>query len=276
MAPLDPFDYKEPACPLSGGRDFYDFDPERQTGVLPMRDIIARLDILLNQERYQEANRLLHYWQAEAQNIRDREGELGVLSEIIGLSRRIGDQDGGLAAIERAFTLIDALRLETRAAGTVWLNGATTLKAFGKAEEALAYYEKARENFKQTLSPEDALWGGFYNNYALALADVGRLGEALVYYHRAMEIMEKQPNGGLEIAITLMNMAELYERAGEEEAQIETVLTAAQQLLDNPSYPRNGYYAFVCRKCAPTFGHFGWFRMKNDLNERADRIYERT
>ena len=38
---------------------------------------------------------------------------------------------------------------------------------------------------------------------------------------------------------------------------------------------RNGYYAFTCRKCAPSFGYFGYFVYEKELNERADIIYER-
>ena len=36
---------------------------------------------------------------------------------------------------------------------------------------------------------------------------------------------------------------------------------------------RDGYYAFNCRKCADTFGHFGYFRMKRELSEAAETIY---
>ena len=40
--------------------------------------------------------------------------------------------------------------------------------------------------------------------------------------------------------------------------------------------PRDGYYAFVCEKCAPTFDYYGYFLIADDLNERAKAIYERA
>ena len=59
------------------------------------------------------------------------------------------------------------------------------------------------------------------------------------------------------------------------EAKINQYLDKAADLLDTPSLPRNGYYAFVCEKCAPTFDYYGFFLYANDLKERAREIYER-
>ena len=53
-------------------------------------------------------------------------------------------------------------------------------------------------------------------------------------------------------------------------------LEAAERLLDDPALPRDGYYAFVCEKCAPTFDYYGYFLVADDLNERARAIYERA
>lgn len=273
---LDAFDYLEPRCPLTGGKEFYGGNPEQQCGSIPVEAVIEKLDGYLNREQYEPANRLLYYWLEEARALKDRRGELSILSEIMGLSRRRNDRQGGLQAVKRGFALLEELKLQSKAAGTIWLNGATTLKAFGNAEESVAYYEKAYENLNQYLPKEDPLWGGFFNNYALALADLDRFKEAEHLYFQAIAVMEKQENGGLEIAVTLLNLAETYERAGEPESKIEKALEQAQEYLDDTHLVRNGYYAFVCRKCAPTFGHFGWFLLQRELNERADRIYAGT
>ena len=50
----------------------------------------------------------------------------------------------------------------------------------------------------------------------------------------------------------------------------------ALSLLDTPGIPRDGYYAFVCEKCAPAFEYYGYFLAAEDLKERAKRIYERA
>ncbi len=240
---------------------------------IPIRKVIEKLDAYLNKEDYVSAERLLNYWVAEARSIGDRHGELGVLNEIMGFSRRINDEEGGLSAIRRGFLLIDELGVDSRTAGTVFLNGATTLKAFGRAEEAVGYYEKSRQHLIGTLEPNDPLLGGLYNNFALALVDLNRFDEAIDLYQDAIEVMSKKEDGALEIAVTLMNIAELWEKIGETDALIDQALEQAKSLLDDDRLKHNGYYAFVCRKCAPSFGHFGWFAYQRELNERADEIY---
>ena len=243
---------------------------------IPIRSIIQELDAYLNREDYENANRLLHHWKDEARRVGDHAGELSILSEIMGFSRRIQDQESGISAVWRGFELIEKLNLKGPSAGTIYLNGATTLKAFGQAAKGIHYYEKAGEHYRQSIPKEDPLWGGYYNNYGLALADVKRFDEALDCYQKAINIMAKKENGVLEIAVTLMNIAELYEQMGECDALIHCALDQALECLNETTLDQNGYCAFVCRKCAPTFGHYGRGDVERELNERADKIYERN
>lgn len=88
-----------------------------------------------------------------------------------------------------------------------------------------------------------------------------------------MDIMEAlRPGSLLEIAVTWVNLAVLYEKAGREE-EIDGCLEKAVEIFRSGEVPRDGYYAFNFRKCAETFGHFGYFRIKKELTEAADRIY---
>ena len=41
---LDPFDYKEPSCPTSDGKQFYYPSQDDPKGKIPVRRIIERLD----------------------------------------------------------------------------------------------------------------------------------------------------------------------------------------------------------------------------------------
>ena len=40
--------------------------------------------------------------------------------------------------------------------------------------------------------------------------------------------------------------------------------------------PKDGYYAFVCEKCADTFAYYGYFGYSEELMQRAKKIYERA
>ena len=56
------------------------------------------------------------------------------------------------------------------------------------------------------------------------------------------------------------------------EEYINKYLAKAQSILDEHT-TQNGYYAFVCEKCASVFGYYGWFFFENELKDRARRIY---
>ena len=114
---------------------------------------------------------------------------------------------------------------------------------------------------------------------ALSLAVCGRYEEATEMFRKAIEVMKKQEYGELEQAITWLNMADAAEAAlGPEAAEdtVEEYLETAEKLLNTVSLPRNGYYAFVCEKCAPVFGHYGWFMTEAELKKRAEEINDRA
>ena len=59
----------------------------------------------------------------------------------------------------------------------------------------------------------------------------------------------------------------------ESSEKIQELLDKAEKLLDE--HPKkDGYYAFVCEKCASVFGYYGRFVFEGELRERARRIYE--
>ena len=91
--------------------------------------------------------------------------------------------------------------------------------------------------------------------------------------------MSRVEHGEAEAAITYLNMADLAaEELGllESEEIVSAYLDKAETLLETPSLPHNGYYAFVCEKCAPTFDYFGRFAYAKELKTRSEEIYARN
>jgi len=151
--------------------------------------------------------------------------------------------------------------------------------AFGHYQGSYDLFEQARVNYEKNLCPDDDRLGGLYNNMGLTLVALERFGEAYRCFQKALDVMARQENGALEQAITYLNMASAAEAEhGPEkaEAKIEQYLELAEKLLNTPDIPRNGYYAFVCEKCAPTFDYYGWFACAAELNRKAREIYERS
>ena len=263
--------YEEPRCPLC-------MHPEIVR--IPTQRVLERLNAYLDKDDYAAAERHLSYWLAEAEAGHDDQGKLTVLNEQIGLYRKCGKKEEGLAAITNALALLDELGLsDSVTGGTTCINAATGYKAFGDARSALPLYRRAQDIYEALLDPWDARLGGLYNNMALTLTEHGEYREAETLFYRALAIVQKQETGALEAAITYLNLADLVSaekgpEAGEKE--ITAFLEKAETLLADEKLPRNGYYAFVCEKCAPVFGYYGWFLTESELRARAEEIHERA
>ena len=274
---LQPEDYKEPACVFC--TDFYTPDKPSVTPI-PLRRVLAKLDADLGKNDYAAAERHLNYWMQEAGQNGDLRGALSLENERMGLMRKLGRKDDALRSAEAALELVRRTELENSVTGaTTDLNAATVYKAFGMAEKGLPYYERAQRVYEAQLASDDPRLGGLYNNMALALCDLGRYAEARALYEKALAVMAHAENGALEQAITQLNLANLAEAERgllDAEEEIERRLDAAERLLETPALPRNGYYAFVCEKCGPTFTYYGRFAYGGELAERAREIYARN
>lgn len=247
---------------------------------IPIGRIIDKLDVYLNRNDYTAAERHLEYWLSEANMCHDMRGKLTILNEQIGLYRKNGKKAECLAAIAEALALADLLHMEQSVTyGTTLINAATGYKAFGKAADALPLYRKAQTIYESRLDSDDGRLGGLYNNMALTLTELKDFSEAEKLFHKAIKVMQNQENGALEVAITHLNLADLIAAGSgleDGEKEIEKQLLEAEKLLDTEALPRDGYYAFVCEKCAPVFGYYGFFLTEQELNRRAREIHERS
>jgi tetratricopeptide (TPR) repeat protein len=273
---LRPEDYVEPACPLCSEP----YGTERKIEPVPQQRIVQKLDDYMSRRDYDGAERHLLYWLDEAQRGFDQRGELLVRNELIGHYRKVGNREQAFLHAERALKLLQELDLTGGvSAGTTYVNAATACSAFDEHERALGLFEKAKAVYESDAHTQKHLLGGLYNNMALCCQALGRYDEAFRLYQQAMDAMNEVAHGVLEQAITCLNMADAVAgRDGLEagEAQIFALLDKAYDLLHTPDVPHEGYYAFVCEKCAPTFSYYGYFAAAAELEQEAKAIYERT
>ncbi len=269
---VKPEDYEEPSCVLC--MDKSDIKP------INTRRFIEKLDEYYGRNDYDGAERHIKYWLSEAKSGGDLRGQFTVYNEMMGYYRKTGRYEEAVFAVDSALSLIFPLGIEgTASEGTAYVNAATVYKTFKESEKALPLFEKAKSIYEKTLKENDGRIGGLYNNMALALSDLQRYEEAVAYYEKAIEIMMKNENGELEAAISYLNMANAKEaQLGMEAAEefISDCVERAKALIDTPKLRRDGYYAFVCGKCAPTFEYYGYFLYANELKETAKKIYERA
>lgn len=274
---IDGFDYKEPACPLCGGKEFYNPELSPAAGRIPVKRIMEKTDGFYKKNDLAGAAAHLEYWLEEARALNDKNGELSVINELLGVYRKTANTEKGTDAAENALSLIEELDLSgSVSAATIILNVATLFKAFGKADKAVPLYEKVQKIYDGNLKPNDPLKAGLYNNFALALADVGETEKAEKLYLSAIEIMENAENGKIDAAISYINLAHLYDAQKTPKDKITDCLFKAYNLLCDEKNPQDSYLAFVYSKCYPSFGYFGYAKIAEELKNLSEKLYERS
>ena len=246
---------------------------------VPLMRIAEKVNDCMSRRDYAGVERVLRYWLEEARLRGDGMGQMMLCGELAGHYRKTGEKKKALDIAQEGLRLFRELKEETSVSGaTVLINIATAYHTFGLYEKALPLFEQARNTYERT-ETDAALRGGLYNNMGLTCAAMGRWTEAGALYDLAMEQMRQVPHGELEQAVTCLNRADAVEaRDGAEagEKEIFALLERAEALLETPSLPRDGYYAYVCAACAPTFAHYGYFFFADELKRRAEEIYERA
>lgn len=270
---LAPEDYAEPRCLLCG--EAYGVTEEIRP--VPQQRIREKLDEYMSRRDFDGAERHLLYWLEEAVLGADLRGQLMIRGELIGFYRKRGEKEKAMESIEDAVRLINELSFEgTLSAGTTYVNIATACNAFGENRRAMDYFEKARAVYEANPAAGPELTGGLYNNMGICCCDLGEYENAEKFFQLALERMRTVPGGETEQAITWLNMADLAAaKLGMEEAetQIDACLEKALELLNTPGLTLDGYYAFVCEKCASVFSYYGYFLDAEELNTRAEEIY---
>ncbi len=262
------------------------FDTSQYTGTPDASPCEAALDVplligeadgLCNQGREAEARDLLENALSKTRGRGDWRSELTVLSELLGQYRRTGEKDKGLRTVSEALELTRVHHMGRTVSGaTVLLNAATTLKAFGHAEDSIPIFTHVARVYADNLDPGDYRFAGLYNNMALSYDDAGDLESAERFFNLALRTIAKTEHPENDSAVTWCNMAEMYAKRDMEDPRIDACLEKAWACLDAPDLPHDGYHAFTISKCAPTFDYFGYFLYAKTLRERTEQIYAGT
>ena len=248
--------------------------------MIPKDRVLTKLDSLLQSNDYSGAKRLLQYWLSEAEYTGDNHGILLMQNELMGLCRKLGEQDAALQYAQKALDQVGKMGIEdTVGAATTYLNSATVCKAFGLAADAINLFRMAQDIYERELDPADDRLAGLYNNTGLALVDLKEFRQAEALYQKALAVLDGVAEKEPERAITYLNMATAAETEHGLEAARLTVTQLVEQAkacLEIGKERTDGNYAFVCEKCAPAFAEYGDAEYAAQLTERCRRIYEGT
>ena len=242
---------------------------------VPIARVIDKLNEAFHKNDLAAAGRLLEYWDREARILGDDRGLVEILNEEIGYYRRTSEKEKAMSAVREAFELVESIEInKTVTAGTVYLNGATTMKSFGFAADAMTYYDKAYAIYVDLLPGNDYKLAAFYNNISSAYVDLGETNKAEDACFKAISILESKKGFLGEIAVTLINVAHIYHNRDPFDDRIEGILDRAWNCLISTENTHDGDFAFLCSKCYPSFEYFGHFEKSKVLKKLTESIYE--
>ena len=273
---VDKKDYEEPRCILDKSM----YMSETPVEPIPVMRIMAKLDEFFDRNDLAGAERLLNYWVAEAQALRDTRGEFSMKNELLGIYRKEGKEEKAMDTVREVLELCEKLgNNESPDGATAMINIGTVYKAFGRAGEGLPYFEKARELYEKYLPNNDERLAGLYNNMALVKTDLGEFHEAEMLFLKALDVLSGVEGSEPEQAVTYLNIASCEEAAKGRTDAFDTIskcIDRAWKLLDKPGLAKDGNYAFVCDKCASGFEYFGYQFYAGTLKMRSEEIYSKN
>lgn len=268
---MDKLDYMEPNCPfdVSAWQNKATINCEKP---LDIRDVLSGFDALVDRNDGEGAAEYLEYWRREAQNRGDLRGEMTLLSEMMGFYRQQRLEKESLNAVKDGLALLQKLSLQGESAGTILINAATALCAFGRAKEAIGYYAEAFRQYGKSVPENDWKFASLCNNMASAYLALEDDAHAEAYYRKALKILNSIGDK-LDYAVTCINLAQLKWKQDPEAEDIQQFMDEAWECFDDPGVPRNGYYAQTCRKSVDAFKFFGYFYAEKELRRRMEEIY---
>ncbi len=235
--------------------------------------IIAKTDEYLSHNKYEEAQRLLTYWEKEL----DNRNLLSIYNELLGLYRKTRQKEKAIETAVLTEALIAKLGLEeSLSAATIYINIATVYSAFQDYAKALEFYRKAEKLYQNFNQVDNKLIASLYNNLGTCLTMLKKLQLSRAYLNLALAALNKEANTQLDRAITYLNLADLSLFGYNNEEEEAEYLNKAKALFLLPEVKHDGYYAFVSEKCAPGFITHREIEFGNYLKSEAKIIYERT
>lgn len=243
-----------------------------------IQEFVAQLDTCFNRNDMRAARDCIEQWEQRARQIGDKKGLLSVLNEAVGFYRRSKKKSRAIAAMEESLSLVEELGIQhTRSGATILINSATTQSFFGRQEEGLALYKKAASYYEETGQTESYEYATLLNNSAGVLYDLQRYDEAEENWAKAVDILKRLGHHDGDIAISLVMLAHVnYDRDNTTQETVERLLDEAWDYINSEDQVRDGNYAYVLRKCAPSYDYFQRPIEAQALRDVAKEIYEKA
>lgn len=240
-----------------------------------VKRFILSLDECFKKNDLQKVKKVVTFWEKEAIALDDKSGLITILNEELGLYRNLKDEDNGLITASRVLSLLKENNFgESFSIATIYVNLATTLKAFNHLQEAITNYDKAENIFNKLNAKNTFEYASLLNNKSATLIELKEYNTAEDCLRFAIEILKNLNAYDVEVALSFVSLAHLYYENGNED-KIDDMLDTAWEYINSPRQKRDENYAFVLSKCVPSYSFFKRDLEAKALKETIDEIYNK-
>lgn len=175
--------------------------------ILNIEMILSQVDAFFEENRGQEAEKLMRESIVRAMEEQDDNSLLQLLNELLGYYREAGRFEEAWLIADRAVAQAENMGLKgTIPYATTLLNVANAYRAGGRLEDSMEKYLLVQEIYRQQLSKDSMLTAGLQNNISLLCQEMGRYEEAKECQLKALEIV-KNSDAAYELGVTYANLA---------------------------------------------------------------------
>ncbi len=182
---------------------------------LDVNEILAQVDAYFEENKGEEAEKLMQQSIGQAVREQDDASLLHLLNELLGYYRETSQTENAVKIASQTLAQAERMGLEgTLPYATTMLNVANAYRVCGKLQDSMEYYLQVQEIYDRLLEPGDMLVAGLKNNMSLLYQELGDFGKAKEMLSGALAIVEKK--GSLyEQGVTYTNLASTCMQLGE-------------------------------------------------------------
>lgn len=206
--------------------------------------VLADLDQLFEDKKIDQVEGYLTKQLETALLEQDTGAVLTLLNEMIGFYREMCEYEKSVLYGEKALPIIaQAGLLNSVYHGTTLLNLATGNRAAGNLSKAITLYEETEAIYRLHFSQDAKEYASLYNNKSLAYQEMGEYEKAAVCLEKALDIVQKHPEMGFELAVTYANLGNSYLKIPGKETEAKEALENAVSLFMKRGSNGNHYGA---------------------------------
>lgn len=194
-----------------------------------VNDFVNGLNELYQENKLEEVEKWLEFWEVQAREKRDLGVLLVVLNEKMNYCKGMDNLEKGCDAFLEACGVIDVMGISgSVASATTLMNGAGLFWASGDCEKALKLYSQAEEVYESCSISGTYENAGIYNDMSILYEQMEQYPQAAQCQAQVAEIMGKLENCEEELLAAYGNLGQLTFKTGSYAESAEAFKKAAE------------------------------------------------